>query len=153
MKPTKDISNRIVHSAGVTLVCGDGQAEAHRKMALIAKTRLAKRKQEMQTTRKENQTVTSKKHDKRCLVKPNESAIHVEPNKTVTKKESNDDLEWIKSKLKLTNELNDALLEEVKENEEAIKILKGKEKKHLEAIKSLKEKMAKIKNSKGPKIF
>ena len=72
----------------------------------------------MQTTRKENQTVTSKKHDKRCLVKPNESAIHVEPNKTVTKKESNDDLEWIKSILKLTNELNDARLEEVKENEE-----------------------------------
>jgi hypothetical protein len=51
----------------------------------------------------------------------------------------------MKSKMKLTNELNDALLEEVKENEEAIKILRGKEKKHLETIKRLEENMAKIK--------
>ena len=54
-------------------------------------------------------------------------------------------------KLKLTNELNDALLEEVKENEQAITILKGKEKKHLEAIKSLEEKIAKLKTEKDLK--
>ena len=93
-------------------------------MALIAKTRLAKQKYEMQNTRKENQTETSKKHDKRCIVNPKENSKHVEPNKTGT----NDDFKIMKDKLKLTNELNDALLEEVKENEEAIKILKGKEK-------------------------
>ena len=106
-------------------------------MALIAKTRLAKRKHEIQNTRKENQTVTSKKHDKRCIVNPKDNSTHNEPNRAVT----NEDLERIKDKLKLTNELNDALLEEVKENEEAIKILQAKEKKHVEAIKSLKEKI------------
>ena len=50
-------------------------------MALIAKTRLAKRKYEMQNTRKENQTETSKKHDKRCIVNPKENSKHVEPNR------------------------------------------------------------------------
>ena len=72
-------------------------------MALVAKTRLAKRKLEMQNTRKENQTLTSKKHDKRCIVNPKENSSH-------------EDLERIKDQLKLTNQLNDALLEEVKEN-------------------------------------
>jgi hypothetical protein len=36
-------------------------------MSKIAKTRLAKRKQEMLDLRKENQTITSKKHDRKCL--------------------------------------------------------------------------------------
>ena len=113
-------------------------------MALIAKTRLSKRKYEMQNTRKENQTETSKKHDKRCIVNPKENSKHVEPNKTGT----NDDFKIMKDKLKLTNELNDALLEEVKENEEAIKILQAKEKKHVEAIKSLEENITKLKSEK-----
>ena len=121
--------------------------QAH-KMELIAKTRLAKRKHEMQNTRKENQTVTSKKHDKRCIVNPKAFSSHMEPKKIVANEDSNEDLEWIRDKLKLTNELNDALLEEVKENEQAITILKGKEKKHLEAIKNLEEKIAKLKTEK-----
>jgi hypothetical protein len=37
-------------------------------------------------------------------------------------------LKEAKDNLKLNKELNDALLEEVKDNEKAIKILKGKEK-------------------------
>ena len=36
-------------------------------MTLVNRTRLAKRKLEIQEVRKENQTLTSKKHDKRCL--------------------------------------------------------------------------------------
>ena len=60
VKPAKDISICVLHSAGVTLVCADGQVEAHNKMALTAKTRLAKRKHDIQKTRKENQTLTSK---------------------------------------------------------------------------------------------
>jgi hypothetical protein len=36
-------------------------------MPLVNKTRLAKRKLEVQEVRKEKQTLTSKKHDKKCL--------------------------------------------------------------------------------------
>ena len=40
-------------------------------MTFTNKTRLGKRKQEMQELRKEKQTITSKKHDKSCLEKNN----------------------------------------------------------------------------------
>ena len=40
-------------------------------MTFTNKTRLGKRKQEMQELRKEKQTLTSKKHDKSCLEKNN----------------------------------------------------------------------------------
>ena len=51
-------------------------------------------------------------------------------------------------------ELNDALLEEVKNNEEAISILEGKERKYLETIKCLEERVKPLRretstNSKG----
>jgi hypothetical protein len=42
-------------------------------MPIVSKTRLAKRKLEMQELRKENQTSTSKKHDKKCLESKNVS--------------------------------------------------------------------------------
>ena len=90
----------------------------------------------MQHIRKENQTLTSKKHDKRCIESPKE----IPPQ--------NENVEWLKDQLKLTNDLNDALLEEVKENEAAIKTLEAKEKKHLEAIKILENKLAKISSEK-----
>ena len=37
-------------------------------MVLTSKTRLGKRKQEIQELRKDKQTTTSKKHDKTCLL-------------------------------------------------------------------------------------
>ena len=48
-------------------------------------------------------------------------------------------------------QLNDALLEEVKSNEEAFAILEGKEKKYLEAIQSLEEKVEKLRVEISPK--
>ena len=66
-------------------------------MPLVAKTRLAKRKQEMQEIRKENHTATSKKHDKRCIV-PN-----TEENKLILK-------------LQKLQEQHDNLIEESKKN-------------------------------------
>ena len=50
----------------VTLVWGDSKFQAQ-ETSKIAKTRLAKRKREMQELRKENQTITTKKLDKTCL--------------------------------------------------------------------------------------
>ena len=60
------------------------------------------------------------------------------PKKPPTKADLNSELKLTKDDLKLNKELNDNLLEEVKNNEEAIAILKEKEKKHLEVIHSLK---------------
>ena len=54
-----------------------------------------------------------------------------------------------KSNLTMTKELNDALLEEVQNNEKAIEILKEKEKKHLEAIDTLKLEIATFKEERG----
>ena len=76
-------------------------------MTLVAKTRLAKRKQEMQEVRKENQTVTSKKHDKRCIEES------IEKNNSVLK-------------LKTLQEHHDNLIEENKNNLIIIKELKEK---------------------------
>jgi hypothetical protein len=42
-------------------------------MVLGTKTRLAKRKLEVQEVRKEKQTVTSKKHDKKCFTNDDKS--------------------------------------------------------------------------------
>ena len=50
------------------------------------------------------------------------------------------------AKMETMQELNDALLEEVKNNEEAIAILEGKEKKYQEAIKSLEERVKNLKS-------
>ena len=83
-------------------------------MLLLFVKRKAKRKLEFQHTRKENQTLTSKKHDKKCFENTTDDLIA--------------DLKEAKDNLKLNKELNDALLEEVKDNEKAIEILKGKEK-------------------------
>ena len=63
--------------------------------------------------------------------------MHV-PKKPLTKADLNSELKLTKDDLKLTKDLNDALLEEVQNNEKAIEILKEKEKKHLEAIDTLK---------------
>ena len=48
-------------------------------------------------------------------------------------------------------QLNNTLLEEVKDNEEAIVILEGKEKKHIASIKSLEERREKLKREISPK--
>ena len=45
------------------------QVSIIKSMTLTSKTRLGKRKQEIQELRKEKQTITSKKHDKRCIEK------------------------------------------------------------------------------------
>ena len=54
----------------------------------------------------------------------------------------NSELKLTKDDLKLTKDLNDALLEEVQNNEKAIELLKEKEKKHLDAIDTLKLEIA-----------
>ena len=51
----------------------------------------------------------------------------------------------------IMQQLNDALLEEVKNNEEAIATLEGKEKKHMETIKSLQEQVEKLRRETSPK--
>ena len=99
-------------------------------MVLANRTRLAKRKLEIQEVRKENQTTTSKKHDKTCLGK---------------------DKKLEKDSDSLLKELNDALLEEVKSNEKAIAILEGKEKKYIAAVKSLEEMLEKLRMETSPK--
>ena len=78
-------------------------------MPLVGKTRLAKRKHEMQEVRKENQTVTSKKHDKKCL-------------------ESNNSPEFrnLKLQFELLQKKYDALEVENKGNIESIVLLKEK---------------------------
>ena len=99
-------------------------------MVLANRTRLAKRKLEIQEVRKENQTSTSKKHDKTCLGK---------------------DKKLEKDSDSLLKELNDALLEEVKLNEKAIAILEGKEKKYIAAVKSLEEMLERLRMETSPK--
>ena len=47
----------------------DGKPFQAHKMTLPTRTRLAKRKQEIQEVRKEKRTATSKKHDQNCLKK------------------------------------------------------------------------------------
>ena len=75
------------------------------------------------------------------------------PKKPPTKADLNAELKLTKDDLKLNKELNEALLEEVKSNEKAIEILKGKEKKHLEAIHTLKLEVAKLREEKTSTAF
>ena len=112
-------------------------------MVITSKTRLGKRKLEIKEVRKENQITTSKKHDKKCFAPTSMEEVSA-PRKPETKSELLD-------KMKLTQQLNDALLEEVKNNEEAIVILEGKEKKHIAIIKSLEERIEKLKREISPK--
>ena len=108
-------------------------------MVLPSKTRLSKRKLEIKEVRKEKQITTSRKHDKKCF-ETMETASKEEisaPRRPQTKADLLDKMESMK-------ELNDALLEEVKSNEEAITNLEGKEKMYIESIKSLEEKIEKL---------
>ena len=63
-------------------------------------------------------------------------AVCLEPKKTngpkkhPTKADLQQDLEMTKDDLKMTKELNDALLEEVKQNEEKMETLENKNKKN-----------------------
>ena len=75
-------------------------------MTLVAKTRLAKRKQEMQDVRKENHTATSKTHDKRCLGKPEEDTSMLQ--------------------IKILQEQLNTVVEENRKNLHTIKELEGK---------------------------
>ena len=115
-------------------------------MVLPSKTRLGKRKLEIKEVRKEKQVTASKKHDKKCfaaLATSTKEEISV-PMKPKTKSDLENEMELMK-------QLNDALLEEVKNNEEAIVILEGREKRHIEAIKSLEEKLPKLVKETYPK--
>ena len=109
------------------------------KMVLTSKTRLGKRKLEIKEVRKEKQGIANKKHDKKCfapVVTCNKEEISA-PKKTRTKPD-------------LLQELNDALLEGVKNNEEAIRILEDKEKKYLETIKSLEDRVETFRRETSP---
>ena len=57
----------------------------------------------------------------------------------------------LSDKMKSMKQLNDALLEEVKNNEEAISILEDKEKKYLETIKSLEDSVENLRRETSPK--
>ena len=111
-------------------------------MVLTSKTRLGKRKLEIKEVRKENQVIASKKHDKKCFAE-----VDTKKATSAIRKPQ------IKSEMDLTKELNDALLEEVHNNEEAIAILEGKEKKYLESIKSLEERVEKLRKMSSPKSY
>jgi 3'-phosphoadenosine 5'-phosphosulfate (PAPS) 3'-phosphatase len=78
-------------------------------MVLATKTRLAKRKQELQEVRKEKQTLTSKNHDKRCFTTDDTSGKDV-----------------LETQLKSLKAKIDKLEEEKKESEILIEELKPK---------------------------
>ena len=83
-------------------------------MVLTSKTRLGKRKLEIKEVRKEKQITTSRKHDKTCFA-TTETAAKEEvsaPRRPQTKAD-------LLNKMETLNELNDALLEEVKSNKKA----------------------------------
>ena len=60
-------------------------------------------------------------------------------NKPLTKAEIQEDLKMTKSTLKMTKELNDALLKEVKENEAKLEALEKRNKKNDNIISLLEE--------------
>ena len=108
-------------TVGVTLAFDDhNRLQAH-KMVLTSKTRLGKRKLEIKEVRKEKQVVASKKHDNKCFTATETSTKNdiSATRKPQTKADLIDQMDLMK-------QLNDALLEEVKSNEEAIAILEGK---------------------------
>ena len=111
-------------------------------MTQTNKTRLAKRKLEITGVRKEKQTMTSKKHDKDCFATLND--VSKDENIAASApKTSNKTKVALLEEMHLMKQLNDALLEEVKENEEKIANLNKKEQKFLAVIKDLKEKSLK----------
>ena len=113
-------------------------------MTLPSKTRLAKQKLEIREVRKEKQTTTSKKHDKKCFKNvddTDENKIIIGPAPKTSPKTKIELLE----EMHLLKELNEALLEEVKSNEETIANLENKERKFVEAIKALEDKIKKEK--------
>ena len=112
-------------------------------MVLTSKTRLGKRKLEIKEVRKENQVIASKKHDNKCFAA---TEISTKDNISAARSQTKTDL---KVKMDLLQQLNDALLEEVKSNEKAIAILKGKEKKYMDAIKSLEEHVERLRREKS----
>ena len=115
-------------------------------MVLTSKTRLGKRKQEIQEVRKEKQTTASRKHDKKCF-----AAIETAAKQEVSAPSRNQTKSDLLDKMGTMQQLNDALLDEVKSNEEAIAILEGKEKKNIQAIKSLEETVEKLRMETSPK--
>lgn len=114
-------------------------------MVLPSKTRLGKRKLEVKEVRKEKQVIASKKHDKKCFPEIGISSKE-ETRKPLLKSDLLD-------KMDLTEQLNDALLEEVKNNEKAIQILEDKEKKYVERIKILEERVEFLKKKSSPESF
>ena len=84
-------------------------------MVSTSKTRLGKRKLEIKEVRKENQVIASKKHDKQCFAE-----VDTKKATSAIRKPQ------IKSEMDLTKELNYALLEEVHNNEEAMRFWRVK---------------------------
>ena len=85
-------------------------------------------------------------------------AVCIEPKKTngpkkpPTKADLQQDLKLTKDNLKMTKELNDALLEEVKENEEKMEVLENKDKKNQGIIALLEARVKSLEtNSPGSK--
>ena len=68
------------------------------------------------------------------------------PKKPLTKAEIQEDLKMTKSTLKMTKELNDALLEEVKENEAKLEALEKRNKKNDNIISLLEERVNYLEN-------
>ena len=71
--------------------------------------------------------------------------LETKEDKNTASESSGKTIDIVSDDRDLTQELNDALLEEVKNNEKAIANLERKEKKHLEDIKQLKLKLEKNK--------
>ena len=133
-------------SVGVTLAFGDrNRLEAH-KMVLTSKTRLGKRKLEIKEVRKEKQVIASKKHDNKCF-----AAIQISTKDDISAPRKPQTKADLIDKMDLMQQLNDALLEEVKSNEEALAILEEKEKKYIDTIKSLEERVEKQRWETSPK--
>ena len=70
------------------------------------------------------------------------------PKKPPTKAEIQEDLKMTKSTLKMTKELNDALLEEVKDNEAKLEALEKRNKKNDNIIAILEERVKYLENKK-----
>ena len=73
--------------------------------------------------------------------------LETKEDKNTASESSGKTIDIVSDDRDLTQELNDALLEEVKNNEKAIANLERKEKKHLEDIKQLKLKLEKSKQT------
>ena len=95
-------------------------------MTLTNKTRLSKRRLEMQELRKDKQITTSKKHDKNCL--------EINPKQ---------ELQELKEKLKHLQEEHDRVIDENNKNVEKIKELESKVK-TLEEVKEMFDSQPKI---------